>query len=218
MGNKDWLDNLGLEVPETTDDLRDMLLQFKNNDPNGNGIADEIPMAGTENFYSKQPYDFLFNAFIYNDTNNSRIFIKDGRVNFAPIEDEWRNALKYMHELYEDGLYSELSFTQNDQQLNQMANDTRNILGAFLSPGITFTILQNSPEIMSRYIGIAPLSGPDGVRLTTVWTPVPKPNGVITSACKDPEAVFKLFDLMLSDEACVMGKRELTGTSQEREK
>ena len=59
---------------------------------------------------------------------------------------------------------------------------------------------------MSRYIGIEPLTGPDGVKLTTVFTPILRPNGVITAACPHPEEVFKLFDLMLSGEASLMGR------------
>ena len=41
--NKTWLDKLGLEVTETLDDFYDVCMAFKTQDPNGNGIADEIP-------------------------------------------------------------------------------------------------------------------------------------------------------------------------------
>lgn len=34
---------MGLEVPETLDDFYDVCMAFKTQDPNGNGIADEIP-------------------------------------------------------------------------------------------------------------------------------------------------------------------------------
>jgi putative aldouronate transport system substrate-binding protein len=111
-----------------------------------------------------------------------------------------------MRGLYDEGLYSPRSFTQDNQQMNMMANDSRDVIGAFISPGITLTVLQNSPELMERYVGIGPLTGPDGVQLTTVFVPIPWPNGVITSACQYPEEVFKLFDLMLSEEACLMGR------------
>ena len=37
---QDWLDKLGLAVPTTVDELHDVLLAFKNNDPNGNGKAE----------------------------------------------------------------------------------------------------------------------------------------------------------------------------------
>ncbi|NLW79682.1 MAG: extracellular solute-binding protein [Ruminococcaceae bacterium] len=204
--NKGWLDTLGLPVPATTEDFRGMLLAFRDGDPNGNGLQDEIPLAGTEATYAKQVYDFLFNAFIYNNEKNARLLLEDGAIGFAPVQDEWREALQYMRGLYDEGLISPLSFTQDDQQLAQMANDPRDILGAFASPGITLTVLQNSPEMMERYVGIGPLAGPKGVQLASVSIPLPKPNGVITSACRHPEAVFRLFDLMLSEEACLMGR------------
>ena len=204
--NGGWLDALGLQAPATTDEFRDMLMAFKYGDPNGNGQADEIPLAGTEDHYSKQVYDFLFNAFIYNDVKQDRLLLSDGLVGFAPVRDEWRQALRFMRGLYLDGLISPLSFTQSNQQHIQMANDPQDILGAFVSPGVTFTVLQNSPEMMSRYIGIGPLAGPDGTRLASVSIPLPKPNGVITSAARHPEEVIKLFDLMLSEEASLMGR------------
>lgn len=33
--NQAWLDNLGLDMPETTDELHEVLKAFVNNDPNG---------------------------------------------------------------------------------------------------------------------------------------------------------------------------------------
>ena len=43
--NKKWLDNLGLKMPTTTDELYTVLKAFKTEDPNGNGINDEIPLS-----------------------------------------------------------------------------------------------------------------------------------------------------------------------------
>ena len=42
--NQKWLDNLGLDMPTTTDELRDVLQAFREKDPNGNGQTDEIPL------------------------------------------------------------------------------------------------------------------------------------------------------------------------------
>ena len=42
-----WFDKLGLDFPPTTtDELYEVLKAFKEGDPNGNGLADEIPMLG----------------------------------------------------------------------------------------------------------------------------------------------------------------------------
>ena len=40
----DWLNNLGLEVPQTVEEFENVLRAFKTQDPNGNGEADEIPL------------------------------------------------------------------------------------------------------------------------------------------------------------------------------
>jgi putative aldouronate transport system substrate-binding protein len=132
--------------------------------------------------------------------------VENGVVGYAPVRDEWRDALKYIHELYDEGLYSPLSFTQDNQQFNQMANDRRDILGAFMSPGITLTVQQDSPSIMERYHGVGSLVGPNGVQYATFYAPIPRPFGVITSASAYPVEVFRLFDLMLSEEASLMGR------------
>ena len=43
--NMEWLNKLGLAVPKTTEELKQVLIAFKTQDPNGNGEADEIPMS-----------------------------------------------------------------------------------------------------------------------------------------------------------------------------
>ena len=41
---KDWLETLNLEEPDTIDQWFDVLMAFKEGDPNGNGKKDEIPV------------------------------------------------------------------------------------------------------------------------------------------------------------------------------
>ncbi|MEK1830296.1 extracellular solute-binding protein [Priestia megaterium] len=47
--NKKWLDKLGLPVPKTLEEYHQALKAFKEQDPNGNGKQDEIPMSFTLN-------------------------------------------------------------------------------------------------------------------------------------------------------------------------
>lgn len=44
---KDWLDNLGLEIPKTIDEFENILKQFKEGDPDGNGVDDTYGMIIT---------------------------------------------------------------------------------------------------------------------------------------------------------------------------
>lgn len=43
--NRKWLDTLGLSMPQTTDELYAVLEKFRDGDPNGNGLGDEIPFS-----------------------------------------------------------------------------------------------------------------------------------------------------------------------------
>ena len=43
--NQKWLDQLNLQTPETPEELKEVLIAFRDQDPNGNGIQDEIPFT-----------------------------------------------------------------------------------------------------------------------------------------------------------------------------
>ena len=46
--NKAWLEAVGMDAPTTTEEFREVLKAFKEQDPNGNGQADEIPFSFTD--------------------------------------------------------------------------------------------------------------------------------------------------------------------------
>lgn len=54
---EDWLDNLGLEMPTTIDEFYNVLKQFKEGDPDRNGIDDTYGMIVTD--YLTGPLDNL---------------------------------------------------------------------------------------------------------------------------------------------------------------
>ncbi len=49
---------LGLEVPTTVDELHDVLYAFRTQDPNGNGLQDEIPLFDRAGW--KMPEEYLY--------------------------------------------------------------------------------------------------------------------------------------------------------------
>jgi putative aldouronate transport system substrate-binding protein len=64
--NKAWLDKLGLKVPTTTDELRNVLIAFRDRDPNGNGRKDEIGITGWfSGGYGENVITALLNSFIF---------------------------------------------------------------------------------------------------------------------------------------------------------
>ncbi len=204
--NQRWLKQLDLGIPQTTEDLRDVLTAFKTRDPNGNGLLDEIPLSGSNDVVSEASYNFIINAFVYNDPANSRLFLENGAVRFAPVTEQWREAMQYLAELYADGLISPFQFELGHSGLVRLANDPWDLLGGFASQSISDVIFPSNTELANGYVHVMPLAGPEGTRRTTIRTPRPKPGGVITSECANPEAVFRLLDLMLSEEAFQIGR------------
>ena len=91
--NKTWLDKLGLSVPTTTEELTEVLRAFKNGDPNGNGLADEIPYEAT----FADVNTGLYNAFSAFGIPMNEYFVQlsaDGKVLFMPEEDGFRACVE----------------------------------------------------------------------------------------------------------------------------
>ena len=79
--NQKWLDELGMEMPKTTEELKVVLRAFKDNDLNGNGIQDEIPLS---TYVDNEYFDDWFGAFglvpSANENSYKNISVKDGKV------------------------------------------------------------------------------------------------------------------------------------------
>ncbi|NGP46514.1 extracellular solute-binding protein [Bacillaceae bacterium SIJ1] len=156
--NTEWLDTLGLEMPTTPEELKEVMIAFKNEDPNGNGKADEIPLSG---YVDQLPVRYLMNAFeYYHSKVEPPLLLKDGKVSFAVTTDGWKDGLKYMAELYELGLIDPGTFTQNADALVQLGNNAEaNILG--LGNGAHPAIFTNDEDRLHAdiYQPLPPLKG-----------------------------------------------------------
>lgn len=114
--NQEWLDNLGLDVPTTWDELHEVLIAFRDNDANGNGDPnDEIPFdwspVGTGGFGYFQPTVLLANTGI-TVSDGQGYFLEDGEVKSFFIDERYKEFMIFMNQLYEDDLINPEVFTQ----------------------------------------------------------------------------------------------------------
>ena len=101
--NMKWLDRLGLPVPETTEELTEVLRHFRNDDPNGNGIQDEIPLEFTFDDNTTGIYNLF--SFFGLPLNEDYVYLDEkGNVHFAPSEDSFFEAAEWLHRMYAEGL------------------------------------------------------------------------------------------------------------------
>ena len=205
--NEGWLKNLGLQIPRTTDELVRVLEAFKQNDPNRNGKQDELPMISCEENYYLQSYNFLLNAFIYNDPLNGRVFLdENGKLVYAFQENNFREGLSYCNALYKNNLLSNSCFYYSEKQLRELANDPKDLVGCFTSKSISDVIYSNCPDILANYIQVPPLVGPDGQQYAVKVDSEPKIGGYIPGNSKHKKEAFEIMDLMLSSEASLVAE------------
>ena len=98
---KDWLDKLGKDVPETYDELHEVLTLFK----------DEFGASEPYFTYSFGDSHFSEGFGVATELQDAEsydcdlFFQIDGEVKFAPLEDEWVTAMETMHQWYDEGLF-----------------------------------------------------------------------------------------------------------------
>jgi putative aldouronate transport system substrate-binding protein len=203
--NTEWMTTLGLDIPTTLDEYADMLRAFKTQDPNGNGKADEIPLSGSYvNGWNTKIDQYLMMPFIYNDGGN-RHLIRDGQIIQAYSQPEWREGLKWMSMLYEEGLILHDTFTQDQTQLKALGENPGDaILGAFSAGYVGIAMQMEGPSGRDQiYKTIPPLNGPSGDRYAR-FTPDYGTNAYyITNTAENPAAGFRLGDYMYTAEFSV---------------
>ncbi|MBF0680872.1 MAG: extracellular solute-binding protein [Devosia sp.] len=203
--NTDWLNKLGLEMPTTTAELKEVLLAFKNNDPNGNGRADEIPLSANV-VDTLIPY--FMNSFVYDPRANSyplMLALEGGHVQFQAVQDGWRDGLAYLADLYKEGLIDPGAFTQNREALQSLGNSSEGvILGSVTAqhPGLFVTVGQDDGRDRN-YDPVPPLTGPDGIAYTSFnLASMPGAAFVITNKASEEQqiAAIKIVDYMFTME------------------
>jgi len=202
--NMQWLENLGLPVPSTTDQFYQTLKAFKEQDANGNGDPeDEIAFSGAASGWMTNVDTFIMNAFIYNDAYD-RLNLVNDKVMPAFTQPEWREGLRFLNRLYSEGLLDHESFIQDGSQLQQLGmSGDHSRIGAFPGGGVN-VIVSPGNEREQEYDILPPLTGPEGNNTAAYYMQGLHPRGamyVITSDCDIPEIAYRFGDWLISDEA-----------------
>lgn len=205
-----WLDAVGMDMPTTIEEFHEVLKAFKEQDPNGNGIADEVPYSAQimEGGWHQTVEEFIMQSFVYYDRisplNQQRLFLdENGAIQAAYAQPGYAEGLQYLNSLYADGLIDPNAFTQDNSQIRTLANNPdTNILGATPGgwPGMFAQVefIADGGRI-ENWVSVPVLEGPDGFRQATYapWG-IGYGRWVVTSSAENPEAAFRLGDFMYS--------------------
>jgi putative aldouronate transport system substrate-binding protein len=194
-----WLAKLGLKMPETTQEFLETLRAFRDRDPNGNGQKDEIPLVSFNTNMGNNYLYALMTPFIY--TQSNFWLLSNGKIDVPFNKPQWREGVRFTKQLLDEGLLSPLSFTQDQPQMTALV--TPDPPRAGVVNRISMSNLGANDTKRGQYIPVPPLQGPGGRR--AFYQPqLPELRMIISKNCKNPEAAFRLGDLMGDEEFSIM--------------
>ena len=189
---QDWLDKLNLKAPTTVDELHDVLYAFRNEDPNGNGLKDEIPLFDRAGW--KQPDEYL-----YLWDTSLEFYPRDGKMKYEPLEENFKTGVSNMIKWYQEGLIDPEIFTRG-------ASSRDTLLGGDLggcthdwvsTANYNSTLQETIPGF--QMVAIVPPADQNGVVKERV-SRYPGVGWGISSQCKDPVTVIKFMDYFFTEE------------------
>jgi len=194
--NKDFLESLDMDMPETTDEFYEYLKAVKEQDPagNGNSIPYGAPNINELLSWLKGSFGISNKGF---QNFNFDLDPESDKMRFYPISDEYKEMLEYVHKLFSEELIEQNIFSI---ELNQyFANGADGLYGStnWYNPEGIF-----GKEGGSAYTGAPALEGPYGDKMYIgLRHPiVQRATFTITSENEHPEATVRWIDHFYGDE------------------
>lgn len=209
---KDWLNKLNLPVPNTMEEFYQTLKAFKEKDPNGNGIQDEVPYFERTIEYAEKELVGLFGA-------HTGFYVDGNEVKYGPTQERFKEAMREVIKWYKEGLIDQEIFTRGFQARDYML---RNDLGGCTFDWFSSTTSYNTdPKLKEKikdfeFVAIAPplykdkRYAPDG-RTTNLggW-------GISVTA-KNPVEIIKYFDYWFSEKGNELANWGIEGDTFKRD-
>ena len=196
---KDWLDELGLEIPKTYDQLETVLLAFKDN----YGCQNTLYMLqdfGYTNYALAAGYDTQISAAM----NGLHFYVKDGKVYSGDFNDGAKDYLLMLADWYQKGLFSDDCITFKN------VNDNPNVIyrddcGVWVSEAEfltdAYTINAQDPDFNPAPM---PDVGKEEGQMLHMYASGRRLEGQsawsVTTSCEEPELVCQFVDWFFSPE------------------
>ena len=202
---KPWLDQMGVDVPATTEDFYNVCKYVQEHDMNGNGDpTDEYVIMGAglhDNSTGREDwFSPLMSPFVY-AWNQDFVVIEDGKVDFAYTQDAWKDGLKYIKRFFDEGMIGTDILTNSADDCKAIQYTVPIKILSFAGWGWEGPDLKGQTE----FTYIDGLIGPDGRKANSYYMPIlPGVGGVISADCKNPDAAFLVADLLCSEHVSLM--------------
>ncbi|MFS0726253.1 extracellular solute-binding protein [Paenibacillus sp. 1P07SE] len=132
MVRLDWLEKLGLDVPETMEELYEVAKAFTEQDPDGNNLQDTVGITGDITMIG-------WVESIFTETNG-RWKLKDGGLIPVIFDPAARQALEWLKRGYEEKtITQDFAVLKGTQPRDLLMGNKAGVIGAFMNPQWLFT-------------------------------------------------------------------------------
>lgn len=204
---QDWLDKLNLEVPTTVDELHDVLLAFREQDPNENGVKDEVPLFDRAGY--KQPDELL-----YFWDSSVEFYPRDGHMTYEPLEENFKTGVAEVVKWYKEGIIDQEYFTRGAKGRDTLMSANQ---GGYTHDWSSASNYNNSLQEQYpglKMVAIAPPADQHGQVKERAMN-YPGVGWGIASTAEDPETIMKFFDYFFSEEGAMFNNWGIEGESYE---
>lgn len=194
---QDWLDKLNLKAPTTIDELYEVLTAFRNNDPNGNGEKDEIPLFDRAAPKMQDEYLYMFDT-------STEFYPHDGKIVYEPLmKDNFVLGVKTLAKWYKEGLIDPEIFTRGPKSRDTLyAANQGGFTHDWPSTGDYNVKLADSVPGFNN-VAIAPMKNQNG-EIIERTTRYPVAGWGISSQCQDPVTLIKFFNFFFTEKGSDM--------------
>ncbi len=197
---KDWLDKLALPVPQTVDDVYNVLTAFLNEDPNGNGIKDEIPFF-VRDFEELVRLVTLWDARTSGTDSWHDFYVSDNTVHHGYVKEEYRHGITQLAKWYAEGLIDKDVGTANsgDIRTQRLSKNQGGMTHDWFASTASFNDKLAADIKGFSFIPFAPPKSVSGKRIEEHRRTSVKPDGwAITKNNKRVVETIKYFDFWFS--------------------
>ena len=208
----DWLKKLKLKTPENVDELYDVLVAFRDQDPNGNGKKDEIP------FFDRDWEEMLRLVTLWDgrssgsDTRHD-FHVHEGEMRHGYTGIGYKNGIRNLAKWYKEKLIDPEIFTRGSRSREYLLSEN---LGGMThdwfasTSGYNVSMADKVPGFELK--AFAPPASISGKRIEEHRRTPVKPEGwAITMANKHPVETIKYFDFFFSEEGRRMANFGIEG-------
>ena len=210
---QDWLDKLGLEQPDTVDALYDVLVAFRDQDPNGNGRKDEVPFFVRDWEEAIRLVTLWDGRSSGSDTPHDFMVSDAGKVVHPYAQTTYRDGLANIAKWYQEGLIDAEIFTRGTSARDFLLGEN---LGGMTHDWFASTSGYNA-ALGDRiegfnFIPFLPPKSVSGVRMEEHRRIPIKPDGwAISFSNEHPVETIKYFDFWFSEQGSLLSNFGVEG-------